>query len=120
MELDRAFILELVKSALMDDDLATLCQGHFPEVNNRFTKGQTRDKKICLLVEYADKHGQVPKLLTQVHKINPRPDLFVFEKLFKDESAAEAHWASSNPACGSEGTIVKRARSRWPPFLLAG
>jgi nucleoside phosphorylase len=66
----RAQIRKLVEDALTDDDLSNLCLDEFPKVYNQFTTGQTKPQRIRLLVEYADRQQEVPKLLSAIKQIN--------------------------------------------------
>jgi SEFIR domain/Effector-associated domain 7 len=66
-----AKISQLVTDALSDDELSNLCQTEFPKVYNQFTTGQTKSQRIGLLVDRANRHLEVPKLLAEIELINP-------------------------------------------------
>ncbi len=64
-------IYKLIEEALSDDDLSNLCHGDFPKVYNQFTTGQTKSHRIRLLIEYAQRQLEIPKLLQAIELINP-------------------------------------------------
>lgn len=72
MMYDRAAVRELVKSAITESEFRNLCFNHFHAVYEQFTTGQTRDDRILLLVEHADKHLQLDVLLHDIKKINSK------------------------------------------------
>jgi len=67
-----AAIRELLTAALSDEELTTLCYDYFRPVHDRFSAGQSRSAKTQLLIEYCERHGEFPRLLTEVNRINPR------------------------------------------------
>jgi hypothetical protein len=64
-------IYKLIEDALSDDDLRNLCHSDFPKVYNQFTTGQTKSQRIRLLIEYAQRQLEIPKLLQAIELINP-------------------------------------------------
>lgn len=64
-------IRQLLEDALSDEDLSNLCYEHFRKVYNKFTDKQTKDQRILLLAEYAERQLEVPKLLMKIEQINP-------------------------------------------------
>jgi Effector-associated domain 7 len=71
MAYDISVIFTLVEASLSDDELQNLCLCHFRAVSSQFTTGQTKDQRIRLLVEYVDRHQEIPKLLEEIQKLNP-------------------------------------------------
>ncbi len=69
-ELTIAEIRQLIETALTDDELSDLCMDEFPKVFNEFTEGQTKSAKIRSLVDYADRQGELDKLLAAIERIN--------------------------------------------------
>ena len=68
-------IYKLIEDALSDDDLSNLCHSNFPKVYNQFTTGQTKSQRIRLLIEYAQRQLEIPKLLQAIELINPTPQI---------------------------------------------
>ena len=66
-----AEVRELLRQALMADDLEALCFDHFHAVADSFTDGMSRFQRIQRLVEHCEKHVEMEQLLDQVRKINP-------------------------------------------------
>ena len=57
--------------ALTVQEFLDLCQDDFPAVSCQFTEGQTKAQQIRLLVDYASRHREIPKLLAAIKEINP-------------------------------------------------
>jgi Effector-associated domain 7/NB-ARC domain len=68
---DPQSIRQLIEDALSDEDLSNLCYEHFRKIYNKFTDKQTKDQRILLLAEYAERQLEVPKLLMKIEQINP-------------------------------------------------
>ncbi len=64
-------VQELIK-ALTLEELKDLVFYDFRQVYEQFTEGQTKFHQIRLLVEYADKHREINKLLEGIKSINSR------------------------------------------------
>lgn len=64
-------VRKLIDKALDSDQLNSLCQDEFPYVYNQFTDGQTRQYRIRLLLDYAQRHLEMPRLLAAIEEINP-------------------------------------------------
>jgi len=71
MDYDCGEIRELIKSALDNDQLRNLCLDKFYSVHNNFADDQSKDSRIRMLVDYADRQKEIPKLLEEIKKINP-------------------------------------------------
>lgn len=65
-------IRKLINEALGDDELTNLCFDHFRPVYDKFTTGQVKPDRIRMLVEYAERQREIPKLLKAIEKINPK------------------------------------------------
>ena len=69
MSYNLAEIRQLIRS-LTNPELSDLCLDYFREVYDN-TEGQTKDVRIRQLLDYADRHREIPKLLAEIAKINP-------------------------------------------------
>jgi len=87
-----AAIHELVSAAFNDDELATFCADHFRAVYEDRAGGQTRSQRVLQLVDYADRYGQLDRLLNEIAKANP----YQFG-LFSDKAQAEPASQFSTP-----------------------
>jgi esterase/lipase superfamily enzyme len=65
-------IRKLVIAALTEDDFLDLCEDHFTSVYQNFTDGQRHRARVRVLVSYAEKQRETPKLLEAIKTINPR------------------------------------------------
>ena len=72
MEYNLKVIHELVKTALTLEDFNNLVFYDFRNVYDNFTEGQQQDARIRLLIDYADKHGEIDKLLESIKKQNEK------------------------------------------------
>jgi small GTP-binding protein len=63
-------IRQLVDKALTDEEIKNLCFDEFPTVYREFD-GKNRSQKIRDLVEYADRQGEMNKLLQAIEQLNP-------------------------------------------------
>ena len=81
----RIAIGRLLKEDLLEKEFNDLVYSYFPDVFNQFTSGQTKNQKVRLLIEYADKHKEIDKLLEAIKNIN----LKVYQK-YKIEQLLEA------------------------------
>ena len=61
---NRAQLRQFLQKYYSDEELEILVFDHFPEVGDLFTIGMTKPQKVRLLVDYADRHGMIPNLLT--------------------------------------------------------
>jgi nucleoside phosphorylase len=64
-------IRKLVEATLSEDNLSNLCFDEFPSVCSQFVSGQTKNQRILLIVDFATRHREVPKLLNAIKRINP-------------------------------------------------
>jgi nucleoside phosphorylase len=62
----KAEIAQLVNGALSNEDLMDLCLIEFPNVYNLFTTAQSKNQQIRLLVDYVERHQEIPKLIKSV------------------------------------------------------
>ena len=65
-----AIVRELVKEAFGYAELCSFCFDHFRQVYENFAEGQSKDMCALKLVEYADRYGQIDKLLTLIRERN--------------------------------------------------
>jgi len=56
-----------------DAELATLCFDFFPEVQDNFTAGMTKQQKILELLGYCQRREVVPNLLAALQRVRPEP-----------------------------------------------
>ena len=68
---NHAVIRELADAALGDEDLEKICFDHFGEVHGSFTAGQTKGKRILILVDHVCRQGFEATLLKAIKKKNP-------------------------------------------------
>lgn len=100
-------IRQLIEQALSDDELSNLCCDDFPSVYQEFTSGQTKSQRVRALVEYADRHFEVPKLLSKIEQINqPAHAQFLLEYQISnakadriENSQKQIGWSIPNPRC---------------------
>src|SRR5438067_2867639 len=67
---DLAAIRKLLDEAVDDNAFLDLCLYEFPEVHKQFTTGQQKGQRVRLLLDYADRHRQLDKLLAAVKEAN--------------------------------------------------
>jgi hypothetical protein len=65
-----AAIRELLTAAFGDEDLNNFCADHFRPVYDTFTAGQDRRARVRALVDYADRHRELDRLLAAVKEAN--------------------------------------------------
>lgn len=87
---DAGAIRDLLVVALSDEELNELCFDSFRSVHDTFSAGQTRTAKIQLLVEYCDRHNEIPHLLALIKQYNPAK--------YWEFMATQAHQAIDLPA----------------------
>ncbi len=68
---DLAAVRELLAAAFSASEIATLAFDLFQPVYQEFTSGMIASDKIKMIVAYADKQGEIPRLLAYVQKENP-------------------------------------------------
>ncbi|MEK7396921.1 MAG: NACHT domain-containing protein, partial [Candidatus Poribacteria bacterium] len=61
----------LLVNAFSDEEFSIFCYDHFREVYDNFADGQTKQKKIQLLIEHIERHNQTGTLLDLIKKHNP-------------------------------------------------
>ncbi|MEA5553292.1 alpha/beta hydrolase [Anabaena cylindrica UHCC 0172] len=71
MSYDLKFIRQLIREALTTEEFNDLVSDDFPEVAGQFTNGQEQSQRIRTLINYADKHREIDKLLESIKNINP-------------------------------------------------
>lgn len=64
-------IRQLLMSALVDEELTTLCYDHFYSVYEEFSTGMLKEQKIQRLIEYCERHAQLDRLLSIIKQLNP-------------------------------------------------
>ena len=70
MPTNLAAIRELVAGAFSGEELRTFCFDHFRPVYEQFAAGQSKTAMVLALVEHADRHGLLDKLLAEVKTAN--------------------------------------------------
>ena len=70
MPTNLAAIRELVAAAFSGEELRTFCFDHFRPVYEQFAAGQSKTAMVLALVEHADRHGLLDKLLAEVKTAN--------------------------------------------------
>jgi Effector-associated domain 7 len=91
-------IRQLVEEALTVEQLQNLCFDEFPAVGDQFTDGQTKDQRIRLLVNYAQRQGKTTQLLNEIKRINPN----IYTEYEQELAASnQAFISSSHPATSS-------------------
>ncbi|MDQ1301989.1 MAG: hypothetical protein QG637_1911 [Chloroflexota bacterium] len=71
MRYNLAVIRKLVSAAFSDEELKAFCFDHFSDVYQDFTAGQTLGQRVQLLLDFAVRQGQTPRLLAAVAQANP-------------------------------------------------
>jgi len=56
-----------------DAELATLCFDFFPEVQDNFAAGMTKQQKILERLGYCQRREIVPNLLAALQRVRPEP-----------------------------------------------
>jgi hypothetical protein len=74
MDMSLIELYNILVHAYKDEELNHLCFYHFREVYDLFAAGMTKTQKITLLIEYCERHGELPTLVKQIQK--DRPKLF--------------------------------------------
>ncbi len=64
-------VRELLMVAFSDEELDTFCYDHARPIKEQFTTGQSKGSRVQLLVEYAERYGLLPTILTAVQDANP-------------------------------------------------
>ena len=65
-------IRELVTKALTLEEFKNLVFDDFPDVREQFTDRQTKSDQILILVDYAERHREIDKLIEGIKSINPK------------------------------------------------
>ena len=68
----RIVIRELLYQGLGEEEFNDLVYDYFPDVYSQFTNGQNKSQRIRNLIDYADKHREIEKLLEGIKNINPK------------------------------------------------
>ena len=66
-----AALRDLISAALTEDEFTALAFDYFRPVANQFAAGQTRSQRVQLLIEYAERSGQMARLAALIQAINP-------------------------------------------------
>lgn len=72
-----ADVRDLITKAFSDEELNTLCFDHFRPAYEKFSATQDRSAKIQGLVEYCDRHLEIPRLLVLI-KLHNEPRYWEF------------------------------------------
>jgi esterase/lipase superfamily enzyme len=70
MSYDLKIIRQLIEQALTTEKFDNLVSDDFPEVQAQFANGQEQSQRIPILIDYADKHREIDKLLESIKNIN--------------------------------------------------
>ena len=68
----RIVIRALLYQGLGEEEFNDLVYDYFPDVYSQFTNGQNKSQRIRNLIDYADKHREIEKLLEGIKNINPK------------------------------------------------
>jgi hypothetical protein len=71
MPYNQRAIRELLLAAFDDSEFSVFCSDYAPAVKQKFTEGQTRPQRVVLLIDHAQRHGLMDKILLQVKGANP-------------------------------------------------
>ncbi|MDM8554920.1 hypothetical protein QUF75_09340 [Desulfococcaceae bacterium HSG7] len=89
MNVNTKVLRERIDAAFDAEDLDNFCYDHFRSVKNQFTVGQTKTARIQKLIEYAERNGEIEKLLGAIKEANPY-QYNQFQTL--DQSLCLAEW----------------------------
>lgn len=64
-------VRELINAAFNDEELIICCYDHFRSVHDQFSTGMSKGQKIQCLLDYANRYGQVERLLALIEQLNP-------------------------------------------------
>ncbi|MBW4670837.1 MAG: alpha/beta hydrolase [Cyanomargarita calcarea GSE-NOS-MK-12-04C] len=84
-------IQQLIKQALNAENFTDLCFNYFRLVHDNFTDGQSVSPRIRQLLEYAEKHREIPKLLEAIKECNPT----VYHEFASELGNSESNQAAS-------------------------
>jgi len=62
MTIDNAALRQFILQSFSDEELETLCFDYFPEVQQNFTGGMTKNRKALLLIGYCETRGRLADL----------------------------------------------------------
>jgi hypothetical protein len=71
MNFNTADVRQFLTDYFSDEELTTLCFDFFPEVYNSFASGMSKNQKIQLLIEYAQRREQLAGLLKILQQQRP-------------------------------------------------
>ena len=66
-----AALRDLISAALTEDEFTALAFDYFRPVANQFAAGQTHSQRVQLLLEHAERSGQMARLAALIQPINP-------------------------------------------------
>jgi len=66
-----AALRDLISAALTEDEFTALAFDYFRPVYQQFVAGQTRNQRVQLLLEHAERSGQMARLAALIQAINP-------------------------------------------------
>ena len=66
-----AQLRQFIMQVFSDEELVTLCFDYFPEVQQNFTDGMTKNRKALALISYCDSRGRRDDLLATLERERP-------------------------------------------------
>jgi len=95
-----AALRDLIVAALTEDEFTALAFDYFRPVYKQFAAGQTRSQRVQLLLEHAERSGQMARLVALIQEINPARYPEYADRLLAPDAdatdAASAHPQTSN------------------------
>ena len=76
-------IRDLIQKALTEEEFNDLVSYDFHEVNKQFTNGQKQSQRIRILIDYANKHRKIDKLLESIKTENELVYNEFFDRIFE-------------------------------------
>ena len=99
MEYNLRAIFELIKQALTLTEFDNLVFCDFRCVWEQFAPGQDLDSRIRILLDYADKHQEIDKILQEIKQVNPKSFADFLQKQKEELEAKIAELESSDNKC---------------------
>jgi len=123
-----AALRDLISAALTEDELTALAFDYFRPVANQFTAGQTRNQRVQLLLEHAERSGQMARLAALIQEIAPARYREYAERLLAPDADAtdaahfllvEVYRTADAPARHKETTHYAAWRDAVAPMMAA-
>jgi hypothetical protein len=116
-----AALRDLISAALTEDEFTALAFDYFRPVANQFAAGQTRSQRVQLLIEYAERSGQMARLAALIQAINPaRYREYADRLLAPDAGAAPAASPPRDAVVSYQATLTGSGAIAQGTGALAG